>query len=65
MVFDRPNTEIDNRYLENLHPSGMTPYDKKKVAKKLEKEMKKQAEDLNFELAIEIRDKVNELKETS
>ena len=48
--------------LDKIKSSAMTPYDRKKIVKKLETEMKRQAEDLNFELAIKIRDKVNELK---
>ena len=53
---------FDYDYLEKIKPEGLTPYDKKKVVKKLELEMRKQAEDLNFELAIKIRNKINELK---
>lgn len=51
---------IDN--LDKIKLDALTPFDKKKIIKKLELEMKRQAEDLNFELAIKIRDKVNELK---
>jgi len=53
---------FDYDYLEKIKPESLTPYDKKKVVKKLESEMRKQAEELNFELAIKIRDKVKELK---
>ncbi|MFH0979567.1 MAG: excinuclease ABC subunit UvrB [Candidatus Roizmanbacteria bacterium] len=53
---------FDYDYLERIKPESLTPYDKKKVVKKLELEMRKQAEELNFELAIRIRDRVNELK---
>lgn len=63
MVFDRPRSDVTADFLQDLKPDTMTPYDKKKVAKKLEREMKKQAEELNFELAIQIRDKVRALKE--
>lgn len=48
--------------LEKIKQESLTPYDKKKIIKKLELEMKRQAEDLNFELAIKIREKVKELK---
>ena len=48
-------------YLNAIKPEGLTPYDKKKIVKRLEREMKRQAEDLNFELAIKIRDKVREI----
>ncbi|EKE15025.1 MAG: hypothetical protein ACD_12C00194G0002, partial [uncultured bacterium] len=34
-----------------------------KLVKKMEREMKNQAENLNFELAIKIREKVKELNE--
>jgi len=50
------------KYLNSIREEGLTPYDKKRAIKRLENEMKKQAEDLNFELAIQIRDKVKELK---
>lgn len=51
-----------SQYLTGIDQSSLTPYDKKKIVKKLEKEMRKQAQQLNFELAIEIRDKIRELK---
>ena len=58
LLFDRP---FDHDYLKNLKPESLTPYDKKKTIKKLEQEMKRQAEELNFELAIKIREKVKQL----
>lgn len=48
--------------LDEIMSESLTPYDRKKTVKALEKEMKAQAENLNFELAIKIRDKVRELK---
>lgn len=48
--------------LEKIKKEALTPYDKKRLIKKLELEMKKQAENLNFELAIKIRDKIKEIK---
>jgi len=62
LMYDRARRTIDNSFLDNLKSDSMTPYDRNRVVKKLEKEMKTQAEDLNFELAIRIRDKVKELK---
>ncbi len=62
-AFDRPRQELDTTFLNNLKPEALTPYDKKRLVKKLETEMKKQAEDLNFEFAIRIREKVHELKQ--
>ncbi len=54
--------DFDATALKEIVPESLTPYDKKKVLKRLETEMKRQAESLNFELAIQIRDKVRELK---
>ncbi len=59
---DREQILDYDSFLKNIKKDSLTPYDRKKVVKRLEKEMKKQAEDLNFELAIQIRDKVRELK---
>jgi len=53
---------FDYDYLEKIKSESLTPYDKKKVVKKLELEMRKQAEELNFEMAIKIRDKVKDIK---
>lgn len=62
LFLDRPNTEYTTSFIEEINPESLTPYDRKRTVKKLEKEMKHQAEDLNFELAIKIRDKIRELK---
>ncbi len=58
----RSSSSHIHEYLDLLREDSLTPYDRKKVIKRLENEMRKQAEDLNFELAIKIRDKVRELK---
>jgi len=42
--------------------SSLTPMDKKKLVKKLKKEMRLAAGNLNFELAAEIRDKIKSLE---
>ena len=62
LFLDRPNTQYTTSFIEEINPESLTPYDRKRTVKKLEKEMKHQAEDLNFELAIKIRDKIRELK---
>lgn len=49
--------------LEEIDAGSLTPMDKRKLAKKLRREMKLAARELNFELAAEIRDKVRELEE--
>ena len=63
-MFNDRKTEYTSKVLEDIKTESLTPYDKKRTVKKLELEMKRQAEDLNFEFAIKIRDKVNELKES-
>lgn len=62
LISDRNILKYDSKYLKNIKTQSLTPYDKKKLIKQLEKQMKKSAESLNFELAIEIRNKVKELK---
>jgi len=61
LIADKPKS-TDEDFLKNISPDSLTPYDRKKVIKKMEKEMKWQAENLNFELAIKLRDKIKELK---
>jgi len=61
-LFDKPKAEVDDSYLGSLKIESLTPYDKKRILKKLKREMKQQATDLNFEMAIKIRDKVRELE---
>ena len=54
--------DINDDFLNKLKDESLTPYDKRKLIKKLEREMRQQAESLNFELAIKIREKIRELK---
>lgn len=56
---DRWNVE---KYFEEIETESLTPYDRNKVIKKMENEMKRQAENMNFELAIKIRDKIKKFK---
>lgn len=51
--------------LERIKVESLTPYDRKKLIKRLRQEMMKQAEELNFELAIKIRDKIKEIERSS
>lgn len=53
---------FDFGYLTSIKKDALTPYDLKKVVKKLEKEMKKRAETMDFEAAIALRDKIKELQ---
>jgi len=45
-----------------LDPKSLTPQDKDKWIKRLQRDMKRLAKDMNFEAAIEVRDKLRELK---
>lgn len=56
------NSAVTNNYLKSIKQDALTPFDTKKLIKKLEHEMKRQAQDMNFELAIAIRDKIKDLK---
>lgn len=60
LIYDR---KIDEDFLENTDESSLTPYDKKKLIKRMETEMRKQAESLNFERAIKIREKIKQFKQ--
>ncbi|OGK23328.1 excinuclease ABC subunit B [Candidatus Roizmanbacteria bacterium RIFCSPHIGHO2_12_FULL_37_9b] len=64
LFLDKPKTKYTEKFLEDIEPDSLTPYDRKKTVKRLEQEMRRQAEDLNFELAIKIRNKVSELKKS-
>lgn len=58
------NEPVKGRYQEYIHSiktDGLTPFDKKKTIKRLQKEMKHAAEDMNFEAAIMLREKIKEL----
>ncbi len=59
LFYDR---DFDSNYLDEINIKSLTPFDKKKLVRKMEREMKNQAENLNFELAIKIREKVKEIK---
>lgn len=61
MQFDKMQRDFDMKALEELDPNSMTPLDKKKTKKKLQTEMRKFVEEMDFESAILIRDKINEI----
>jgi excinuclease UvrABC helicase subunit UvrB len=52
----------DQVTLEDLNPTDMTPYDRSDIIKKLRRRMKQAANEMDYELAAAIRDKVNELE---
>lgn len=49
-------------HLPDIDINGLTPMDKKRLIKNLQKEMVLAAHDLNFELAAEIRDRIKKIK---
>jgi excinuclease ABC subunit B len=55
------SSKIPTTSLPDIEFESLTPSDKKKLATKLRKEMRIAAQDLNFELAIELRDKIKNL----
>lgn len=59
---DKRLIAYDESIVAEIDPDSYTAIDKKKLIKKLEREMKTQAEQMNFELAIAIRDKIKEIK---
>ena len=65
-VDDTEVTGIERKDIPHLLPDidkdSLTPMDKKKLITRLRREMKIAARDMNFELAIELRDKVKELE---
>ncbi|KKQ75658.1 MAG: UvrABC system protein B [Candidatus Woesebacteria bacterium GW2011_GWB1_38_5b] len=60
-LIEKPEEEVVA--WSHIDTDSMTPMDKKKLIKDLKREMRLAAEDLNFELAAQIRDKVRELEE--
>ena len=59
---DEISSVSNNTTVDKIRGESLTPYDRKKLIAKLEKEMRHEAENLHFEMAIKIRDKVRELK---
>jgi len=60
-VWDTLDTAKTTQSL-TLDPTSLTPRDKVRWIKRLERDMKKLASDMQFELAIQVRDKLRELK---
>lgn len=55
-------TNLQKKQIEQVDLSSLTPYDRKRLVTKLERDMREQARDLNFESAIYLRDKIVEIK---
>jgi excinuclease ABC subunit B len=60
-ILSTKNRSPMSGYFENIKKDSLTPSDVKRLVKKLEREMKKAADNLDFELAIRMRDKAREL----
>jgi len=60
-VWDTLNSVETKQSLE-LDVAALTPRDKARWVKRLERDMKKLANDMQFELAIQVRDKLRQLK---
>ncbi|PIS09550.1 excinuclease ABC subunit B, partial [Candidatus Beckwithbacteria bacterium CG10_big_fil_rev_8_21_14_0_10_34_10] len=60
----RPKLIIEEEQKEEkeIDYHQLTPQDKKKLIKKLEKEMRTQARELNFEKAANLRDKIKKIE---
>ena len=56
------NGKFNYNYLDTINTERLTPYDKTKLLKKLEREMKKRAEIMDFEAAIAIREKIKAIQ---
>lgn len=56
---NKPKTFIEQLHIDQ---DSLTPQDRQRLIKRLEKEMRFEAQSLNFELAAQIRDKILELK---
>ncbi|MDA1317140.1 MAG: excinuclease ABC subunit UvrB [bacterium] len=63
MAHDKLQRDFKLTGLDTIDPSAMTAVDSKKLIKKLEREMKKYADEMDFEAAIMIRNKVRKLKD--
>jgi excinuclease ABC subunit B len=61
--YEKKAALYEEEVLSQIDDKALTPYDKKKLLKRLELEMRRAAEDMNFELAIMLRDKIRELKQ--
>ena len=64
-IIDQLDETVKEWETEFARIDSLTPYDKKKLVKKMEVEMRRYAQDLNFEAAIEMREKLKKIKNPS
>jgi len=60
-IIEKPAEKITEIPILTIDPSSLTPNQRKNHISKLKKEMRQAAADLNFEQAIELRDKILEI----
>jgi excinuclease ABC subunit B len=61
-LFDKLNKKESYNLLNKINKNSLTPFDKAKLIKKLERMLRQAVEEMNFELAIELRDTIKSLK---
>lgn len=61
LYFSKKSAKLGVRELDDLDSNSLTSYDKKRMLSRLKRQMKQEAEALNFELAARIRDKIREI----
>jgi excinuclease ABC subunit B len=61
-LLDKLNNKKSYNLLNKINKSALTPFDKVKLIKKLERMLRQAVEEMNFELAIELRDTIKSLK---
>ncbi len=62
-LIDKPAEDPVITMMTELNTESLTPMDKKKLIKNLQKEMLIAASELNFELAAEVRDRIRKIEE--
>jgi excinuclease ABC subunit B len=61
-LLDKLNKKESYNLLNKINKNSLTPFDKAKLIKKLERMLRQAAEEMNFEFAIELRDTIKSLK---
>lgn len=62
LYFSEKHRQFNDKTLSSLSKESLTGYDKKKLIARLKTQMKHEAENLNFEFAAVLRDKIREIQ---
>jgi excinuclease ABC subunit B len=62
IYFSDQRLKFTDQKLSELNKDSLTPFDKKRIVAKLKLQMRHEAENLNFEFAALLRDKIKELQ---